>query len=336
MEIIKKVVKWIWLTFILLLILLVLAGLVFHIFKPEPSTPEGKLVDVKGFKLHINAQGEKKTKPTLVIEGGGGLPTEFGHWLNEGLKDSMRVVRYDRAGIGHSDECTTPRDPETVARELHSLLKNAGESPPYIMMGHSIGGPYIRVFTELYQDEVVGMVFLDATHPDHIERYNAPKQTDFKYKGFLWTIEAQAILSDMGILPVYDKLIGTPYYGEGLPNHINEKFKEILHNGKSFRGYKEEMKYYYETLERSGKVEDFGSLPIRVFSPVHENTGQKKLVIKKYDSFRKLGSHKEYVELSTNGKHIGIQGNHLTIFTKKENAAIICREVLQLLEDLKN
>lgn len=334
MKIIKKIVRWMGLALVSLIILLIFAGFIFRKFKPETSPPEGKLVDVEGVKLHINAQGKKGTKPTLVIEGGGGLPTELGYWLNKGLKDSMRVVRYDRAGIGYSDECNTPRDPETVARELHMLLRNSGEPPPYIMMGHSIGGPYIRVFTELYPDEVVGMVFLDATHPDHIERYNAPKQSDFKYKGFLWTIEAQAVLSDMGILPVYDKLIGTPYYGEGLPDHINKKFKEVLHDGKSFRGYKREMEYYYETLERSGRVEDFGSLPIRVFSAVPENLAQRKLDSKKYDSLQSLGNHKEYVDLSTNGKYMGITGNHLTLFTKKENAAIICKEILALANEL--
>jgi pimeloyl-ACP methyl ester carboxylesterase len=247
----------------------------------------------------------------------------------------MRVVRYDRAGLGHSDECTTPRDPETVAKELHLLLEKAGESPPYLLMGHSIGGPYIRVFTELYPDEVMGMVFLDATHPDHIARYNAPKKTDFKYKGYLWTIKDQAFLSDIGILPVYDKLVGTPYYGPGLPDEINHNFKEVLYNGKSFRGYAKEMEHYYDILERSGQVEDFGSLPILAFNAISEDPGQRQKDSEKFDSIRNLGNHKEYAELSTNGKYIAIPGNHLSIFTKKENAAIICGEVMCLLEEYR-
>jgi len=72
------------------------------------------------------------------------MATEYYHWLSEGLKDSMRVIRYDRTGIGYSEASNTPRTPETIAHELHQLLEEAGESPPYIMAGHSLGGPYIR------------------------------------------------------------------------------------------------------------------------------------------------------------------------------------------------
>lgn len=332
MKLLKKGTKWLGISLVAFLGLVFLSGLAFRSFGPSTSKPPGKLVDVNGTQLHILAQGQKNNKPTVVIEGGGGLSTPFGHWLSEGLKEHTRVVRYDRAGLGYSDECKTPRDPETVVRELHELLQKAGESPPYIMMGHSIGGPYIRVFTELYPDEVVGMVFLDATHPDHIERYNAPKKTDFKYKGYLWTIRAQAFLADMGILPVYDKFVGTPYHGPGLPDEINNRFKEVLYDGKSFRGYAKEMEYYYDILERSGQVEDFGALPILAFNAVVEDSYQRELNAKKFDSIRRKGSHKEYAELSTNGRYIGIPGNHVSIFTEEENAAVICKEVLQLLE----
>ena len=335
MKLLKKWGKWVSLLVVSFLVLIVVSGLIFRWWGPQPTSPPGKLIDINGTKLHILAEGQKSDRPTVVIEAGGGLSVPFGHWLSEGLKDHARVVRYDRAGLGYSDECKTPRNPETVAQELHDLLQKAGESPPYIMMGHSIGGPYIRVFTERYPDEVVGMVFLDATHPDHIERYNAPRKTDFKYKGYLWTIKAQAVLADMGVLAVFDKFVGTPYYGPGLPEEINARFKEVLYDGKSFRGYAQEMEYYYDILERSGQLEDFGALPILAFNAVAEDPRQRKLDAEKFDSIRSLGHHKEYAELSTNGKYIGIPGNHVTIFTQKENAAIICKEVLQLLEDLE-
>ena len=221
-----------------LLLLIVLVGLIFNWASSAPHSPKGKLVDVGGFRLHIISEGEKSNEPTLVIEGGGGLPTEFGYWLSEGVKDSMRIIRYDRAGIGHSDPCVSPRDPETIARELHTLLEKSGESPPYIMMGHSIGGPFIRVFTELYPDEVAAMFFLDATHPDQVERYNAPTQNSFIYKAYMWSLGVQAVLCDLGILYLYDQLWGTPYFGEGLPEEENNRIKSFLREGKIFRAYK--------------------------------------------------------------------------------------------------
>jgi len=331
----KTAVKWISVSIISFLVLIVFAGLVFRLFLPEPHKPLGELIDMGEYKLHIVKEGKNNNKPTLVIEGGGGLTTEFYHWLSEGLKDSIRVVRYDRIGINHSDDIDSPRDPETVARRLHSLLKKAGVAPPYIMMGHSTGGPQIRVFTELYPEEVQAMFFIDATHPDHVVRYNAPAKTSFKYKGYLASIELQAITCDLGVFSLYDKLIGTPYYGPGLPDEMNQRIKDQFQNGKTFRTFKKETEYYYETLKRSGKKENFGDLQIRAFHAITEDSEWKKEYDKKVNERIKLyGKHKEYHELSTNGKSIGIIGNHSSIYTMRDNAVIIIKEVLEVITDL--
>jgi len=178
------------------------------------------------------------------------------------------------------------------------------------------------------------MFFLDATHPDHVERYNAPSETSFKYKGYLASIEVLAVLCDLGVFPLYDNLFGTPYYGPGLPDSVNQRFKTCLRNGKAFRAYKEETKYYYMTLERSGRKEDFGSLLIRAFHAVPENLDEREEKRAKIREKIMQARHKEYADLSSNGKSIEIPGNHVSIFTQRENAAIICKEVLQVLEDL--
>ncbi len=330
MKVAIKILKWLVFSVLILLIVVVLSGLVFLLATPAASAPQGKLIDIGGFRLHINSAGEKSAKPTLVIEAGGGLPTEFYYWIDQGLRDSMRVVRYDRAGLGHSDPCRSARDPETIAHELHQLLEIAGESPPYILMGHSLGGPYLRVFAELYPEEVVAMFFLDATHPDHVELNNAPKQTDLIYKLYMVSIGVEAFLADVGVIALYDKIFGTPYFAEGLPDEKNRLIKEFLRSGKSFRTYKKEMEYYYHTLERSGEKEDFGSMPIREFSAVDKKRRPGTL---KNDSDR-VSKHKRYAQLSTNGKQIEIGANHVTIFSKKENAAIICDEVLDVMQEL--
>lgn len=345
MKIIKKVLKWIGLSIGSLLSLIILAGLVVRIFGPTPHQQLGELVDIGDFKLHINSTGEKSNKPTLVIEGGGGTATEYYHWLSEGLKDSIRVVRYDRAGIGYSEASNTPRTPEVIARELHQLLEKAGESPPYIMAGHSLGGPYIRVFTELYPDEVEAMFLLDATHPERVERITSiPRESSWKYKLFIATQRAQVVLADMGILMLYDMIAG-PSFGrkmEGIPDEITNRTVDFLINGKYARAMTDEMEYYYSTLQRAGRVTDFGTLPIRVFTSedkeIPEDVYQKYL--KKGKDLRKNQRisgdlQKDYLNLSTDSKLFEINGGHNTIYTKKENAAIICQEVIQLLGELE-
>lgn len=324
MKVFLKILKRIGMFIGSLLILIILAGLCFRLFGPKPQKPPGKLVDVGGFKLHINSSGEKSSKPTLVIEGGAGVASEYYHWLNEGLKDSMRVVRYDRAGLGYSEVSNTPRNPVTIVRELHTLLEKSGESPPYILAGHSFGGPYIRVFTELYPSEVVGLIFLDSSHPEQVKRSNLTQRSSNKFKLVLGVLTVQAVLGDMGILTLYESFMGPILSAEGLPDEINNRTKDFFIGGKYVRAYREELKWYHSGLERAAEANEFDSLPIRVFTASET-----------FDS-EWLKMQKEIANLSTNGKQMSIDGNHATIFTKKENAEIICKEIIQLLGTLEN
>jgi pimeloyl-ACP methyl ester carboxylesterase len=321
MKIIRKVLKWIGLSVGALLMLIILAGLVFRIFSPEP-TPPGKLVDIGGFKLHINSTGEKSNQPTVVIETGQALPSEHYHWLSEGLKDSLRVVRYDRAGIAYSDLSHTPRDPTTIARELHALLEASGESPPYILVGHSFGGLFIRVFTQLYPDEVKAMVFIDSSHPDQRERLHFPEQKDVS-----WMLSTAAFLADMGILGLFDRLNGSILYAEDLPDEVNNRFYDYTLDGKYYRGYREEIKWEDSVYDQSRETTNFGSLPIRVFTANKKYNGAEAK-----PEWVKL--QREMADLSTDNKHLLVDGHHNSIYTTKENANIICREIIQLLRVL--
>jgi pimeloyl-ACP methyl ester carboxylesterase len=265
------------------------------------------------------------------------LPTEHYHWLSEGLKNSMRVVLYDRAGIGYSDASDTSRDPETVARELHTLLERGGESPPYILAGHSFGGAYLRVFAQLYPEEVEAMVFIDCTHPDRVERLDLPKASSFKFKAYMWTLYAQAALCDLGILGIYDRLYGPILSGEGLPDEINTRMLDFSLDGKYAHGFTKEMKDYHSGLKRSGEAKDFGSMPIRVFAAIEMDKEVYRAMgidpVKRQADELKM--YQGFADLSTNGKLLLMEANHNTIYTKKENADIICKEIISLLKELE-
>ncbi|OJJ17014.1 hypothetical protein BKI52_30315 [marine bacterium AO1-C] len=334
MKFFLKVLKWIGISISSLLVLIIMAGLAFRLFGPQQHPPLGELIDIGGFKLHINRTGEKNNQPTLVIEGGAGSSSEYYHWLSEGLKNHMRVVRYDRAGIGYSDASNTSRDPETIARELHTLLEKTGEAPPYILAGHSMGGPYIRVFAQLYPSEVVGMVFLDATHPEQVERGGAPKKSSFKFKAVIGIYQALAVLGDLGVIGLYDRFFGPTLAGKGLPDEINQRIPDFLLNGKLVRAYTKEIEQYHYALKQAGKANQFGTIPIRVFTAVELNKKAHKAAEKSLN--KTIQMQKEYTQLSTNGKQLLIDGNHNSIFTRKENATIICKEIIQVLEELQS
>jgi pimeloyl-ACP methyl ester carboxylesterase len=84
------------------------------------------------------------------------------------------TVSYDRAGIGMSDPGPEPRDARQIARELHTALCNARLAPPYLLVGHSFGGPLIRVFAGMYPDDIAGLVLVDPTQEEFINRDSSP------------------------------------------------------------------------------------------------------------------------------------------------------------------
>ena len=130
---------------------------------PEP----GRLVDLGGYRLKINCAGSRN--PTVVLESG--LGDLLSEWRPVQLRISTftRVCSYDRAGYGESDAGPLPRTSLQISRELHTLLQNAGEHPPYILVGHSFGGYNVRVFNGKFPDEVVGVVLADSPQEDQYE-----------------------------------------------------------------------------------------------------------------------------------------------------------------------
>lgn len=70
------------------------------------------------------------------------------------IAKSCTTVSYDRAGLGLSEESSSPRSGEQIAMELHALLQKLGVVPPYVLVGHSAGGIYIRSFAHRYPNEI--------------------------------------------------------------------------------------------------------------------------------------------------------------------------------------
>jgi pimeloyl-ACP methyl ester carboxylesterase len=121
--------------------------------------------------LHINCLGQGS--PTVILESG--LANMSADWANVQplVAKGTRVCAYDRAGIAWSDPGPQPRDPGQIAGELHTLLGRAGIAGPYVLVGQSFGGLYVRMYAARYPDEVAGMVLVDASHPDMWQRLPA-------------------------------------------------------------------------------------------------------------------------------------------------------------------
>jgi pimeloyl-ACP methyl ester carboxylesterase len=130
--------------------------------------PPSKMVDVGTHRLHINCVGDGS--PTVILEAASlGMSA---HWVRvqQQLSQTTRVCAYDRAGLGWSEAGPEPRDARQISSELHSLLKGAGIQGPYVLVGHSYGGLYARMYADRYPADVAGMVLIDSSHPEQFTR----------------------------------------------------------------------------------------------------------------------------------------------------------------------
>src|SRR5437867_2066889 len=121
----------------------------------------GHLVDVGGRRLHVHCTGSGS--PTVVLVSGlAETSVYWGGWIAPAVAQNTTVCAYDRAGQGWSDPPASPQDGLAVATDLHALLDHAQIPGPYVLVGHSTGGAYVRVFAARYPDQVAGIVFLDS------------------------------------------------------------------------------------------------------------------------------------------------------------------------------
>jgi pimeloyl-ACP methyl ester carboxylesterase len=128
-----------------------------------PFPPPGKLVDVGGWRLHLNCTGEARaSQPTVILEAGVGDFSVEWSLVQPGVAQFARVCSYDRAGDGWSDLGPHPRTLRQIVYELHTLLDKGGVKPPLVLVGHSYGGWLVRLYASTYSADVAGMVLIEA------------------------------------------------------------------------------------------------------------------------------------------------------------------------------
>jgi pimeloyl-ACP methyl ester carboxylesterase len=144
--------------------------------RPRPSAPmagaPGSLAvlpDHRRMDFVCTGQGS----PTVLLESGFGAGANAWGRVQPRIAAKTRVCAYDRAGYGFSDPGPMPRDGAAIARDLDVGLKAARISGPYVVVGHSAGGLYARLFAARRRQEVVGLVFVDSSVEHQTQRTEA-------------------------------------------------------------------------------------------------------------------------------------------------------------------
>lgn len=253
---------------------------------PAPGT----LYDVGGRRLHIDCSGTGS--PTVVFQNGLGEVSASWSRITQQVSRTSRVCVYDRAGQGWSDDVDAPQDGIAIADDLHTLLGSAGEAGPYVLVGHSAGGPYSMIYADRYPDEVAGMVLLDSMSPDAF--------TDLP--GF--ATEQSMMRRGLGVLPSLTRLgagrlLPTSAWSS-LPEPAASQVQAFAASARGMRGMRAEQSMYPEVFAQAKELASLDARPLVVLIATES-----------------IDEHREWVDLqerladlSTNGQHRIVDATH--------------------------
>jgi pimeloyl-ACP methyl ester carboxylesterase len=242
--------------------LIVVLGLVGAVYESAAEAadmraypPPGQLVDVGGYRLHINCTGTGS--PTVVIESGWGDMSAAWGWVQPEVAKITRVCTYDRAGMGWSEASPEPRVARQYAKELHTLLTNAHETGPYVLVGHSMGGYTVLVYAHDYSADVSGLVFVDSQDlpaSDGTAPVPAPKPSENS---------VTSLLARIGLMRLLAAPLGAV---ENLPEGVKQASTAYSVAPRGIQAFTNEGMGMSEGRAQARAVTTLGALPLIVLS----------------------------------------------------------------------
>ena len=293
-------------------------------------SPPGEMVDVGDHSLHINCIGEGS--PTVILESGlGNMSADWANVQPE-VANTTRVCAYDRAGTGWSEPGPEPRDPRQIARELHTLLGNAGIDGPYVLVGQSFGGLYVRMYASKYPNEVEGMVLVDASHPGMWSRL--PPEVVATLKPPAWQVGAMTFLTRLGVF----RLTGGDMAECGLPAQQCKEEQAYLRSTRYRVTWGQEM-FAPDRDAQVRATEGLGDKPLVVLSAGDHSrdfaAGVSGTSLTRFErTWHNLQS--ELAALSTDSTHLVVErAGHSTLQMNREDAQVTSAAIEEVVEAVR-
>jgi len=241
-------------------------------------------------------------------------------WIQPEVAKATRVCAYDRADLGWSDLSPQPNDTKQNAEALHTLLTNANVPGPYVLVGHSFGGLYVRMFAEIYPDEVAGMVSIEGTLPDGLKALgksdvmpNAPNPQ---------MMDGTPFISRLGIL----RLVGFPATDPDLPEPQRSELQAYLSSTKLAESLKRQYHLFPTLLSQVRPLYSAGTLGDIPMAVTLGSEGDGGI-----PEWQELFAGQ--AELSTNHILITIDGaNHISLVDRREHASQTSAVIIKVIE----
>lgn len=130
-----------------------------------PALPVPAIDSIGGRQLESLTLRHATSRDVVVFENGSRATIEKWGTVPARLAQQASVFAYNRPGYGHSEAAATPRDGRTIVEEMRAALRFKGLAPPYVLVGHSLGGLYLQLYARAYPQEVKALVLVDALYP---------------------------------------------------------------------------------------------------------------------------------------------------------------------------
>lgn len=264
--------------------------------------PPGKIYEVNGSKIHLNAKGEGS--PTVLFTCGFGSPSAYTDFylLQQRVSQITRTCIYERPGYGWSEKTDRKRSTNQIVEDLDILLEKANEKPPYLLVGHGEGAMEVLLYASKYPQKVWGVILVDGTSTYRHKNY--PEKEISKYKlrvlDLLKRIGLLRVATELGLIHSLKKRI------ESTPVEFRKITKAMVYKNYYSDVVLKESEMLYSEIELLEKQLDLIDIPL--------------MVLTAEDSLKKTGwkkSQESLLNLSTNSKHIIILGaDHHSIHLK--------------------
>jgi len=270
----------------------------------------GRLIDVGGHRLHLNCVGSGE--PTVVLQNGLGEMSAGWDRITTAVGRTTRVCAYDRAGQGWSDDVAEPQDGRAIATDLHTLLHRAGETGPFVIVGHSAGGAYSMVYAAQYPEDVAGMVFLDSMSP-----YEFTALPDFPTEYGMMR-RGLALLPSVARLGVAQVVPSSMY--SSVPEPAASQVKVFSASARGMRNMRDEQSMYQEVFNQAQALTRLGDKPVVVVTAtesLHKTKGWSDV-------------QDRIAALSTNSQHRVVDATHQGVVDDKVKS----EESVQAIDDV--
>lgn len=298
----RHFLKWLgW--FMVLMVVLIPVGTIYESMAESSDAraypPPGRLIDIGGYRLHINCTGAGN--PTVVIETGWGDSSASWGWVQPEVAKITRVCTYDRAGMGWSESSSQPRTAREFAKELHALLTKANEPGPYVLVGHSLGGYTMRVYAHDYTKEVAGLVLVD---PQNLSDSDVSTPNPAPKPG---GISLPVLLARIGMARLLARPLGSI---QNLPAKDKQAYTATSVTPRFVQAFLDEGMGMSEGAAQARSVTTLGNLPLIVLSRSKDMDADS------------VASQTHYLQLSTNSLQLYADRSGHRIMIEQPDAAV--------------